>query len=92
VEPVPVLRPVERMSPSAPTAPLPPPAPPPKPAKPAKPAAVAKVVPPSPVLQVLQGVLKSKQGPAAALILAEIFGEPPGKRGSVRGQNRPKIG
>jgi hypothetical protein len=90
-EPVPVLRPV---APEAPAAPPPPPPPPPKPVKPAKPAAAAqpKAALPSPILQTLQGVLKSKQGPAAALILAEIFGEPPGRTGAVRGPHRPKFG
>src|SRR5262245_5527829 len=83
-ESVPVLRPV---APTTPAPPPPPPAAPPKPFRPAKPAAAAGVTiaPPSPVLQTLQGVLKSKHGPAAALILAEIFGEPPGRRGAPRG-------
>src|SRR5262245_11681707 len=85
-EPIPVLRPV------APEAPTPPPAappPPPKPARPATPAAAAKLTsarPPSPVLEALQAVSKSKQGPAAALILAEIFGDPPGRRAMMGGQ------
>jgi len=48
--------------------------------------------PPSAILQTLQSVLKSKQGPAAALILAEILGEPPGRRGSVRPPHHPKFG
>jgi hypothetical protein len=92
-ESVPVLRPVAPIAPAAPAPPPPPPAAPPKPVRPAKPAAVTvKAAPPSPVLQTLQGVLKSKQGPVAALILAEIFGEPPGRRGVVRGPHRPQHG
>src|SRR5439155_27172251 len=81
-EPVPVLRPV---APDRPAPPAPPPATPPKPARPAKPATAAaaagvSAAPPSPVLQTLQPVLKLRQGPAAAPILAEIFGEPKGAR------------
>jgi hypothetical protein len=92
-ESVPVLRPVAVTTRAAPAPPPPPPAAPPKPVRPAKPAAAAvKVAPPSPVLVTLQGVLKSKHGLAAALILAEIFGEPPGRRGTVRGPYRPKHG
>jgi hypothetical protein len=80
-EPIPVLRPV---------APEPPPAappPPPKPLRPAKPAAAATAVaiaPPSPVLQTLQSVLKGKHGPAAAIILAEIFSDPGGRPAMTR--------
>lgn len=83
-ESIPVLRPVS--APESPKTPAPPPPPPAKPAKPAKPASVrvASTAPPSALLQTIQGILKNKQGPAAALILAEIFGEPPGKRGTVR--------
>lgn len=89
-ESVPVLRP---LAPAAPAPPPPPPAAPPKPVRPARPVAAAvKLPPPSPILLTLQGVLKSKQGPAAALILAEIFGEPPGRRGTVRGPHRPPGG
>jgi hypothetical protein len=86
-EPVPVLRPVAPERPTAPerpAAPLSTPPIPPKPARPAKPATAAAVTgviaTPSPVLQALQSVLTSKQGPAAALILAEIFGPPKGLR------------
>jgi len=72
---VPVLRPV------APERPAPPPAAPPKPARPAKLAAAAGALPPvSPVAMTLQTVLRSPQGPAAALILAEVFGEPRARR------------
>ena len=94
-ESVPVLRPI------APDLPAPPPPPPAKPAKPARPVRTAAAAaaatgvlaaPPSPILVTLQSVLKSKQGPAAALILAEILGEPPGRRGTVRPPHRPKHG
>jgi hypothetical protein len=90
-ESVPVLRPI---TPVAPAPPPPPPAAPPKPVRPAKPAVATavKLPPPSPVLLTLQGVLKSKQGTAAAVILAEIFGEPPGRRGAPRGPHRPPTG
>jgi hypothetical protein len=91
VESVPVLRPVEPIRPSIPSSPPPPPATPAKPARPAKLATVAKA-PPSPVLLMIQGVLKSKHGPAAAVILAEILGEPPGRRGTVRPPHHPKHG
>jgi hypothetical protein len=93
-ESVPVLRPLAPEPPAPPTGPPPPPPAPPKPVKPAKPAAAAAVksAPPSPVLQTIQGVLKTRQGPAAALILAEILGEPPGRRGAVRGPYRAKHG
>jgi len=74
-EPVPVLRPV------TPERPAPPPAAPPKPARPAKLAAILGAPPPvSPVAKTLQGLLHSPQGPAAAVILAEVFGEPRGRR------------
>jgi hypothetical protein len=73
-ESVPILRPV------APERPAPPPAAPPKPARPAKPAAVGAPPPVSPVAKTLQSVLRSPQGPAAALILAEVFGEPRARR------------
>jgi hypothetical protein len=74
-DPVPVLRPVTPEPPSAP------PPPPTKPARPAKPiAAAVAVAPPSPVAQTIQSLLKSKQGPAAALILTEIFGSPRGQQ------------
>jgi hypothetical protein len=74
-EPVPVLRPV------TPEPPTPPPSTPAKPARPAKPAAILGAPPPvTPVAKTLQGLLHSPQGPAAALILAEVFGEPRGRR------------
>jgi hypothetical protein len=81
-ETVPVLRPVAPDRPAPPAAPPSTPAIPPKPARPARPAATAVAAsgPVSPVLQTLQSVLNSKQGPAAALILAEIFGPPKGMR------------
>jgi len=73
-EPVPVLRPV------TPERPAPPPSAPPKPARPAKPIAVTAPPPVSPVAKTLEGLLRSPQGPAAALILAEVFGEPRSRR------------
>jgi hypothetical protein len=86
-ESIPVLRPVA--PPESPKAPPPPPPPPAKPAKPARPAAAqVKVAPPSAVLQTLQSVLKTKDGRAAALILAEIFGDPRGRTGTVRQPHR----
>jgi hypothetical protein len=79
-ESVPVLRPVAPERPAPPAAPPPAPPRPPRPARPAAAAAVAAAsdTTPSPVLQTLQSVIRSKTGPAAALILAEIFGEPRG--------------
>jgi len=41
----------------------------------------------SPVMETLQTVLRGKQGPAAAVILAEIFGEP-----RARQPIKPRIG
>jgi hypothetical protein len=77
-EPVPVLRPVAPERPAPPSAP---PAAPPKPARPTKPVAAAvAVAPPSPVMLAIQSLIKAKQGPAAALILGEIFGPPKGAR------------
>lgn len=73
-EPVPVLRPV------TPEPPTPPPAAPPKPARPARPAPVTAPVAVSPVAKTVQDLLRSKEGPAAALILSEIFGEPRARR------------
>jgi hypothetical protein len=75
-DPVPVLRPVQ---------PAPPPAvtmggPQAKAAKPAKMAPVAGPAPLSPVAATIQSLLKSPQGPAAALILTEVFGEPRGRQ------------
>jgi hypothetical protein len=86
---VPVLRPIqpETVSTSGPAAPMAPAAPPAaKLARLAKMAGPTGPEKPSPVLVALQSVLKSKQGPAAALILAEIFGEPPGKRAMMGGK------
>lgn len=77
-ESLPVLRPV---------APEPPPKPAPlRPAKPAATSATSAVQagPVSPLLETLQAVLKTRQGPGAAIILAEIFGEAPGKRALMR--------
>jgi hypothetical protein len=77
-EPVPILRPV---APERPAPPAAPPAAPPKPARPVKPiAAAVAVAPPSQVMQAIQALIKAKQGPAAALILGEIFGPPKGAR------------
>jgi hypothetical protein len=83
-EPVPVLRPIVPVSPSA----SPPAPPPPPPAKVARVAKAAKPLPeiPNPVLQTLQSVLKSKQGPAVAFILSEILGDPPGRRAMMGGK------
>jgi hypothetical protein len=87
VQSVPVLRPIqqEATSPQAPPAPGAPPA--------AKLARAAKMAPllaavakPSPVLESLQAVLKGKNGYATAVILAEILGEPPGKRAMMGGK------
>jgi hypothetical protein len=74
-DPVPVLRPVTPEPPStAPSAPI-------KPATTSKTkatavAGAASAGAASPVLQTLQSLLKDRNGPAAALILAEVFGEP----------------
>jgi hypothetical protein len=72
---VPVLRPVTPEPPTtAASAPI-------KPAAAARTRATAvagagTAVAASPVLQTLQSLLKDRNGPAAALILAEVFGEP----------------
>ncbi len=74
-DPVPVLRPVpsDMASPAiSPTAP----ARNNVPTRPATTTATTTSVPASAVLQTVHSILKTKQGPAAALILAEIFGEP----------------
>jgi hypothetical protein len=42
--------------------------------------AAPTVVTPSPVLESLQALMKGKHGPATAVILAEIFGEPRGRK------------
>lgn len=83
-DPVPVLRPIVPVSPSA-SPPAPPPPPPAKVARVAK-AAKPLVEVPNPVLQTLQSVLKSKQGPAVAFILSEILGDPPGRRAMMGGK------
>jgi len=74
-EPVPVLRPVAPDAPSTTaSAPI-------KPAQTAKTTATTTVsssTRASPIVETLQSVLRGKQGPAAALILAEIFGAPRG--------------
>ena len=83
-EPVPVLRPItpESAPPSTPAVPA-------RTIRPAKTAATAVAMQnkASPLLLTLQAVLKGKQGPAAALILAEIFGEAPGKKALKRAQS-----
>lgn len=73
-EPVPVLRPVAPEPPStAAAAPI-------KPATTAKTRATAVAgaasAPNSAVMQTIQSLLRDRSGPAAALILAELFGEP----------------
>jgi len=84
-ESIPVLRPVK---PDMPSAPPPPPPPPAKLARPARLATQVIAAPPSAVLQTLQSVLKTRDGRAAALILAEIFGDPRGRTGTVRQPHR----
>ena len=78
--PVPVLRPVAPVAPEPPSttasAPI-------KPAQTARTTAttiVSSSAPASPVMATLQTVLRGKQGPAAGVILAEIFGEPRGQK------------
>ena len=77
-DPVPILRPVAPEPPStSASAPI-------KPATTAKTRATAVAgaasAAHSPVVQVLQTVLRDRNGRAAALILAEVFGEPRGRR------------
>ena len=93
-DPVPVLRPVVSEPTTAPGSPPHVPAIPPKPVRPARTSATTGVsaAPQSAVLQALQSVLQSRQGPAVAIILTEIFGEPPGRRGIVRPPHHPKFG
>ena len=93
-DPVPVLRPVAPEPPTAPGSPPHIPPIPPKPVRPARTTATTGVsaAPQSAVLQSLHSVLQSRQGPAVAVILAEIFGEPPGRRGMVRPPHHPKFG
>jgi len=83
-EPVPILRPItpESAPPSTPAAPA-------RTIRPAKTAStiVSMQNKASPLLVTLQTVLKGKQGPAAALILAEIFGEAPGKKALYRAKS-----
>ena len=77
---LPVLRPVR------PTVPTPPSTSASAPIKPARTATtiatttVSRSTSASPVLETLRAVLRSNQGPAAAVILAEIFGEPRGRK------------
>ena len=83
-EPVPILKAItpESAPPSTPAVPA-------RTIRPTKTAATAVAMQnnASPLLLTLQTVLKGKQGPAAALILAEIFGEAPGKKALKRAQS-----